>query len=51
VKTKYDKAVQLHSSSLKKVVMNEAPNSLKDRQKKSVRLETVGGSDFGRLGL
>jgi 5-methylcytosine-specific restriction endonuclease McrA len=34
----------LHSSSLREYVMNEAPISLKDRQKSPVRLKTVGPS-------
>jgi hypothetical protein len=46
VNKEYDKPVQLHSSSLSKKVMNEAPISLKDRQKSPVRLETVGGLQF-----
>jgi len=46
VNREYDKPVQLHSSSLSKKVMNEAPISLKDRQKSPVRLETVGGLQF-----
>jgi hypothetical protein len=38
------KPSQLHSSSLREIVMNEAPISLKDRQKSPVRLKTVGPS-------
>jgi hypothetical protein len=44
-----DKAVQLHSSSLSKKVMNEATISLKDRQKSHVRLKTVAGGQVGQI--
>jgi hypothetical protein len=44
-----DKEVQLHSSSLREYVMNEAPISLKDRQKSPVRLKTVVGRQFGQI--